>query len=102
MKPAPLLRPPAGGHPRRWYNWRTVLAVFAMAIDKATDRPRLPYAERQARRAMLARADRSNKIEGLEPSATGRAIGDMWVDGTVTIDEAVAMLKRHYAGKADA
>lgn len=57
----------------------------------------LPLEQQRQRREGLAAADRSNQMEGLPPpSAHARLIGERYIRGELTVDEAVAEVLKPY------
>lgn len=57
----------------------------------------LPLEQQRQRREGLAAADRSNRMEGLPPvSSHALLIGERYIRGELTADEAVAEVLRPY------
>lgn len=57
----------------------------------------LPLEQQRQRREALAAADRSNTMEGLPPpSAHAVAVGERYIRGEITADEAVAEVLKPY------
>lgn len=53
--------------------------------------------EQRLRREALAAADRSNQMEGLPPpSAHAVAVGERYIRGEITVDQAVAEVLKPY------
>lgn len=72
-------------------------------MEQALDRPLLPEGERAQRRAAFARIGRGHASAGLPPPSRFALQVEGWViDGTVTFDEAAAMLRHHYSGRVEA
>jgi len=72
-------------------------------MEQALDRPLLPEDERAQRRAAFAWARRCCASDGCPPPSDFALQVEGWViDGRVTFDEAVTMLRRHYSGRVEA
>lgn len=62
----------------------------------------LSEAQIQARRDALLAAERSGIMEGLPPtSAFAREQGELYAQGKITADEAVAAIIRHYSARSE-
>ena len=60
------------------------------------DNPDQADIDRARRAAAVAHADHSTRLEGGKVSDYARALSDCWVEGLITDEDELRLLKKHY------